>query len=422
MNVTITPSILEGSIKVPPSKSLAHRAIIAASLAKGRSIISNVDFSSDVKATIEAMKALGANIEIEENKVIIDGSFPKRVKPQINAHESGSTLRFLIPISMLADEKITFKGENNLVNRPLDSYFELFDEKSITYHKNKDTYLPLTIYDKLVPGEYKIRGDISSQFITGLLFALPMLNGDSKLILKTPLESKGYVDLTLYILKMYGIYIENNNYEEFIIKGNQEYTPKNYEVEGDYSQAAFFLVADALGANINVLGLNLSSIQGDKKILADLADFGLKVIKTNDYVSVNGISHAAKISFKNSPDLAPILSILASLTLGESEFIDAERLRIKESDRISSMLVELNSIGGNVFETLDTMSFLGVNMLNGGIVDSHNDHRIAMSLAIASIKCKDKLTIKGAECVKKSYPNFWEDFKSLGGIIEYEES
>ena len=421
MDVIIKPKLLEGNINIPPSKSLAHRAIIAASLANGRSIITNVDFSKDIIATIDAMRALGAIIDINGDTLTIEGSYPKRVKQSINAKESGSTLRFLIPISMLADDKITFKGENNLVNRPLDVYTNIFDEKNIKY-SSKEKALPLTIYDKLVSGEYRFRGDISSQFITGLLYALPLLKSDSKIILTTPLESIGYVDLTIDILAKFGVKIINNGYSEFIIKGNQEYKPYNYEVEGDYSQAAFFLVADALGSNIKVNGLNLSSIQGDKKILNDLMSFGLTVNKTSNEISVDGKPKGTKISFKHSPDLAPALSVLASLSQGESLFTDAERLRIKESDRISSMINELSILGANVTEALDTMAFLGVDYFKGGVVDSHNDHRIAMSLAIASTRAIGDIRITNAECVSKSDPNFWEDFKSLGGDISYEES
>lgn len=419
MDVIIKPKLLEGNINIPPSKSLAHRAIIAASLANGRSIIKNVDYSSDILATIEGMRGLGANILVEGDTLTIDGSFPKRVKQIINAKESGSTLRFLIPISMLAEDKITFRGENNLVNRPLDVYTNIFDEKNIKYHVGQKA-LPLTIYDNLVPGEYRFRGDISSQFITGLLYSLPLLEEDSKIILTTPLESIGYVDLTIDVLAKFGIEIINKGYSEFIIKGNQEYRAYNYTVEGDYSQAAFFLVSDALGSKITINGLNPSSIQGDKKILNDLISFGLTVSKTLTEINVCGKPKGTKISFKHSPDLAPALSVLASLSQGESLFIDAERLRIKESDRISSMINELTKLGARVSETLDTMSFLGVEELKGGTVDSHNDHRIAMALAIASTRAKDEVRITNAECVKKSYPNFWEDFISLGGEIRYE--
>ncbi len=419
MDVIIKPSKLSGEVIIPPSKSLAHRAIIAASLAEGISTIKNIDYSDDINATIDAMIELGANITKDGDNLIINGCFPLSKDKHINAFESGSTLRFLIPIAMLSDGISHFEGINNLNNRPLDVYLNIFDELGIKYKKKDNASLPLSIYDRLIPSTYKLRGDVSSQFITGLLFALPLLNGDSKIVLKTPLESKGYVDLTLEILRLYGIKIINNDYNEFIIFGNQKYRPYNYKVEGDYSQAAFFLVADALGADIKIKGLNVRSIQGDKKILNDLEDFRLKIDNELDYLNVSGIPKGTKISFKNSPDLLPALCMLASMSQGESFFVDAERLRLKESDRLSSMKLELEKLGIKVSETLDSLTFFGKDSFSGGICDSHNDHRIAMALSLASLKCDEEIRIEGAECVKKSYPNYWQTFENLGGIIEY---
>ena len=419
MDVIIKPSKLSGEVIIPPSKSLAHRAIIAASLAEGISTIKNIDYSDDINATIDAMIELGANITKDGDNLIINGCFPLSKDKHINAFESGSTLRFLIPIAMLSDGISHFEGINNLNNRPLDVYLNIFDELGIKYKKKDNASLPLSIYDRLIPSTYKLRGDVSSQFITGLLFALPLLNGDSKIVLKTPLESKGYVDLTLEILRLYGIKIINNDYNEFIIFGNQKYRPYNYKVEGDYSQAAFFLVADALGADIKIKGLNVRSIQGDKKILNDLEDFRLKIDNELDYLNVSGIPKGTKISFKNSPDLLPALCMLASMSQGESFFVDAERLRLKESDRLSSMKLELEKLGIKVSETLDSLTFFGKDSFSGGICDSHNDHRIAMALSLASLRCDEEIRIDGAECVKKSYPNYWQTFENLGGIIEY---
>lgn len=420
MDVIIKPSKLSGEVNVPPSKSLAHRAIIAASLAKGRSVIKNIAFSEDIKATIKGMQELGAQIEVDGDTLYIEGGFPLDKEKRINANESGSTLRFLIPISMLSNGVAHFRGVNNLVNRPLDIYFNMFNEFNIKYKKAKGASLPLTIYDKLKPGVFKLRGDVSSQFISGLLFSLPLLNEDSKIIITTELESKGYVDMTIEVLRIFGIEIVNQNYKEFIIRGNQKYKPATYRVEGDYSQAAFFLIADAMGADIKIKGLNVRSVQGDKKILTDLEDFSLNVINEIEYLIVKGSPKGTTISFKNSPDLAPALSILASIAPGESHFIEAERLRLKESDRISSMSGELRKLGAIVNEALDSMSFFGIKEFSGGILDSHNDHRIAIALSLASLKATGEIRIKGAECVKKSYPDYWEIFKSLGGNLEYE--
>lgn len=419
MNVRIRPTNLQGDVVIPPSKSLSHRAIIAASLACGRSKISNVMYSEDIKATIKGMRALGAKIVEGDDYLLIDGAFPTRKEDTIDCNESGSTLRFLIPISMLADGDITFVGHNNLVNRPLDIYFDLFNKLGVEYEK-RDTYLPLKIKGKLSNGVFYVPGDVSSQFITGLLFSLPLCEGDSKIVITTNLESKGYVDLTIDILKMAGIEIINNNYQEFEIEGNQEYKPFDYIVEGDYSQSAFFLVADALGANINLLNMNPRSYQGDKKIINDMMAFGLDVKFTGTTLSLKGTPSPATIDLSLSPDLGPALTVLSALTKGESYLVGAKRLRIKECDRITCMKEEIEKLGGKIDEHPDSMDIYGVDSFKGATLSSHNDHRVAMALAMASLKTKGEIVIEGAEAVTKSYPNFWEVFKSLGGDIDYE--
>ena len=420
MNVIITPNKLSGDVIIPPSKSLSHRAIIAASLAEGESVISNVLLSKDILATIDSMRACGATIDIDNDKLYIKGSKVIRKCNIIDANESGSTIRFMIPIALVCGDKITFTGKNNLVNRPLDPFLEIFDRDNIKYNKN-DKYLPLEVEGALKPGYYPIRGDISSQFITGLLYALPLLDGDSVIEITTNLESKGYIDLTLDILAKFGIEIINEDYYKFYIKGNQKYMPNDYEIEGDFSQSAFFLVADMLGAHINLKAMNLSSFQGDKKILEDIKAFGGNVEVNTNYINCNANSiNGATIDFSQSPDLGPALTVLASLAKGESNFINASRLRIKECDRITCMKEELNKLGANIKELPDGMIINGVVRLKGNIVDSHNDHRVAMALAMASLKCDGEIKILNAQCVSKSFPHFWEVFEALGGKIRYE--
>ena len=421
MNVTIKPNKLSGTIQIPPSKSLSHRAIIAAALAEGESIISNVLYSKDILATIDAMRACGAEIKEYSDHLVIHGSKVKRVKSMINANESGSTIRFMIPIALVCDEKIEFRGENHLVKRPLDTFLEIFDTQGIKYTRGED-YLPLKVYSGLKCGTFKVRGDISSQFITGLLYALPLLDGDSKIVITTNLESKGYIDLTLDMLKKFGIEIENKEYKEFIIKGNQSYKPYNYTIEGDFSQSAFFLVADALGADIKLSCMNMDSHQGDKKILLDMENFGSNIIFENDLLSLeNKALHGATIDFSQSPDLGPALTVLAALAEGESNFINAGRLRIKECDRITAMRIELEKMGAKIIEHKDGMTIYGVKELHGAIIDSHNDHRVAMAIAMASLKTKGDIKILNAGCVSKSFPNFFSVFESLGGIVSYED-
>ncbi len=420
MDVIITPNKLSGSVVIPPSKSLSHRAIIAASLAKGKSKISNVMYSNDIKATINAMRACGAKIEEYKDYLIIEGSDVIRKESIIDANESGSTIRFMIPIALVSNEEITFVGKNHLVKRPLDTFLEIFDKQGIKYERGED-YLPLKVNGGLKSGEFTVRGDISSQFITGLLYALPLLDGDSVIHISTEMESKGYIDLTIDILKMFGIEIENRNYQEYYIKGNQKYKPCDYTIEGDYSQSAFFLVANALGADIKLLAMEEKSHQGDKKIINDMNDFGFSTKFINNELVIDKKNpHSAIIDFSQSPDLGPALTVLASLVPGKSEFINAGRLRIKECDRITCMKEEINKLGGNVEELPDGMIINGVNKLQGGVVDSHNDHRVAMSLAMATLKMDGELKILNASSVSKSFPNFWEVFENLGGKVRYE--
>ena len=422
MNVIITPSKLKGSVVIPPSKSLSHRAIIAASLAEGRSKISNIIYSEDINATIDAMSSLGAHIEKHEDYLIIDGSRPQRVGDTINANESGSTIRFMIPIALTVDAPITFEGRNNLVNRPLDVFTNIFDEFNIKYERG-EKYLPMKVYNGLRPGVYKVRGDVSSQFITGLLYALPLLNGDSKIVITTKLESKGYIDLTMDVLKKFGIIIKTNDYKTFEIKGNQSYTPLDYTVEGDYSQVAFWAVANTLGADLDILCMNEFSYQGDKKIIDDINAFGGNIyFKDGKLVSKNAKTKGATIDFANSPDLGPIETVLAALSEGHSTFTSVERLRIKECDRVTCMVEELEKLGATLQDRGDTMEIDGKDMLTSSMeLDSHNDHRIVMALSIASTRCNGKIKIYNAGAIKKSYPHFFKAFESVGGILEYED-
>ncbi|MCR5350484.1 MAG: 3-phosphoshikimate 1-carboxyvinyltransferase [Acholeplasmatales bacterium] len=422
MNVIITPKKLEGDCVIPPSKSLSHRAIIAASLALGKSKITNVMYSKDILATIGAMRACGAKIVEYDNYLEIEGiGKVERINDVIDCNESGSTIRFMVPIALTCDKEIKFIGKNNLVKRPLDPFFEIFDEQNIKYER-EENYLPLVVKNGLKPGTFKIRGDISSQFITGLLYALPLLDSDSNIIITTEMESKGYIDLTLDTLKLFGIEIENLDYKEFKIKGNQKYKPFDYDIEGDYSQSAFFLLADCLGANINLKSMNKLSHQGDKKIIEDIKDLGYEVIFDDDNLKSKELnSKGCVIDFSQSPDLGPALAVLCALTKGKSEFINAGRLRIKECDRITCMKEEINKLGGNVVENENGMTIEGVDRFKGTTVDSHNDHRVVMALAMATLKMDGKLKILNAEAVSKSFPNFFEVFENLGGIVEYEK-
>ena len=407
---------LVGELSPPPSKSVLHRYIIASSLAKGISKIENISFSEDIIATIEAMKKLGAKIEQKDNYLLIDGSDTfKNLNEniEIDCNESGSTLRFLFPLSIVEENKVLFKGRGKLFKRPMTPYFENFEK-----YKIKHSYInenEILLEGKLKAGIYEIDGNISSQFITGLLFSLPLLEGESKIIINGKLESSNYIDISLDCLSKFGIKIINNSYQEFIIEGNQSYRAGNYRTEADYSQAAFFLVANAIGSKIKINDLSENSLQGDKKII----DFISEIDKwsSKDTLILDG---------SETPDIIPILSLKTAVSGKKIEIVNVERLRIKESDRLKATVEELSKINFDLIEKKDSILINSREDLkankNEKIVSlsAHSDHRIAMMIAIATTCYDGEILLDNLDCVKKSYPNFWEVFLSLGGkIYEY---
>lgn len=415
--VRIMPGGLNGSIDIPPSKSLCHRAIIASGLSDGISNIKNVMFSDDILATCGAMESLGTDIWRQKNSLRVKGNnFLNSIKNEIDCLESGSTLRFTVPLALLTAENITFKGRGRLKDRPLGPYYSIFEKQGI-YYSGKDG-LPLTVCGMLSPGDYEIEGDISSQFITGLMFALPLLYGDSRIIITTRLESKAYVDLTIDMLERFSINIENKGYREFFIKGHQKYMPSDYTVEGDFSQGAFWMAAGLMGGEVECRGLNYDSLQGDRVIVDIIERMGGDIQFAGDkIVTRSSKMRGIIIDASECPDLVPIISVLAALSMGRTEIVNAGRLRIKESDRLKAIACELNKLGADVKERKDGLVIEGRDTLKGGIVDSWNDHRIAMALAIASIRCTGPLVMTNPGTVKKSYPDFFKDFSVLGGNV-----
>lgn len=396
--LTITPSKLYGKISVPPSKSISHRALICAALAKGKSEITGILDCADTRATIDILKAFGAKITQTDRVTVVEGIENPSEEAVADCCESGSTLRFLMPVAAALGCRCEFKGKGKLPERPITPYFTELTKKGIIFESEK---MPYIIRGQLTSGEYCIAGDISSQFISGLLFALPLLKGDSKIIITSPLQSKPYVDITAAELKKFGITVTETDYGYFV-KGGQSYKPYNTVIEADMSQAAFFAVATALGSDIEIEGLNLNSLQGDREIL-DVID--------------QSQGSAFDVSAAQIPDLVPILAVLAALSKGISHITDCGRLRIKECDRLAAITAELNKLGARVKEYPDSLEIEGVEHLKGGVCDCHNDHRIPMALAIASTCCTEPVTLVGTECIGKSYPDFFEDFTSLGGKI-----
>jgi len=296
--------------------------------------------------------------------------------------------------------------------------YKIFDEKHIAY-KNRMGRLPLTIEGKLMPGEYKIRGDVSSQFISGLMFALPLLNGDSRIVLTTELESRPYVDLTVDMLKRFSVHVDNFDYREFMIKGNQKYEAADYSIEGDFSQAAFWLAAGTLGADIGCEGMNMETLQGDKVIMEIITRMEGAVTASGDVIkAIPSKTKGIVFDASDYPDLVPVVAVLGALSEGTTKIVNAGRLRIKECDRLKAVCSELKKIGADIEENETGLRIRGKEILEGGITQSWGDHRIAMALAVASVRCREELVIQDASCVKKSYPDFWNHFKMLGGVLD----
>lgn len=402
MDIKITPSKLSGTVEIPSSKSASHRMLICAGLADGISEISGITMSKDIDATIKSMTAMGAEISVNGDTVRVRGISVPRKSATIDCCESGSTLRFLIPVAAALGINAEFIGQGKLPERPITPFIRELPKNGITFDYNNT--MPFSISGSLIGGEYEIEGDISSQFITGLLFALPLCKEDSVIRMTSPLQSKPYVDMTIDAMRKFGVDIEESA-DGYIIRGNQKYRPYSAKVEGDYSQAAFFYVANALGSDIELTNLSGNSVQGDKKIL--------EIIRNMSYTD-NRLS-SFSVDVGDIPDLVPILTVLGCFGDKPSEIYNAARLRIKESDRLTAITQVLNTIGGNVEASEDRLVIHPITQFTGGTADSYNDHRIVMALAIASTRSNAPIIIRNANAVEKSYPEFFEDFQSLGG-------
>lgn len=412
----ITPKKLSGTVEVPPSKSDTHRAIICALLAKGISEIYPIDLSNDIMSTINTVKTLGAYVSILENRLIIDSRQAfKNNNIKINCYESGSTLRFFIPLVSAYGISAQFEGASSLSARPMKVYADILPKFGVkcTY----DGKLPFSIEGSLNPGKFFIPGNISSQFITGLLFALPTLKGDSEIILTTKQESSGYIDMTIKTIQDFGVKIAKTE-NGFKISGNQHYNAKKYFVEGDWSQAAFFMAAGAIGNPVTVSGLKLDSLQGDKAITKLLYRMGANIKYNKNSITVSpGKLYGFNVFAAQIPDLVPILAILGACAEGTTRILGASRLKFKESDRLLAIHDGLKKLGVNVTETDDGLLIEGKKYLNKANLNGFNDHRIVMALSIAAIRANDKVCISEAESISKSYPSFFEDYNKLGGIV-----
>jgi len=401
MRVSIKPSVAKGRISAPPSKSMAHRMLISAAMCEGVSRVSGISDCEDVAATVECLEALGVKFERVGDDVTVYGKNLARAIPNapLYCRESGSTLRFLIPIALLSGKTVMFLGKDSLMQRPMGVYKKICDERGLDFIQDGSS---ITVKGRLTSGDFTVPGNISSQFISGLIFALPNLKGDSRIKITPPIESRSYIDMTLDAVKSFGIECGWENENTLYIKGSQSYLPREVGVEGDYSGAAFPEALNVFGGEVDVLGLNPDSIQGDRvyRKYFDMLTSGVPTIHIGD-----------------CPDLAPILFSVAAARCG-GVFTGTKRLKIKESDRAAVMAEELEKFGASVTIYEDKVVVYPkefkkpVEVLNG-----HNDHRIVMSMAILLTLVGGE--IDGAEAVKKSYPAFFDDLRSLG--IEVEE-
>ncbi len=413
-HVIYKPFIPSGTVTVPPSKSDVHRAIICAALSRGRCTISPVALSNDIKATIECIKALGAKTEVNNNTLKIDGSdMFKNKNALLDCGESGSTLRFFIPVAAFGGVNAEFVGHGLLPQRPIGVFTEALPKAGVKCETAGG--LPLKISGRLKSGRFEIPGNVSSQFITGLLFVLPLLEGDSDIVLTSPIESVGYINMTIGTMSRFGVMIETTDYG-WHIKGGQAYSSADYITDGDWSQAAFFMVAASINGSVTVNGVSKDSAQGDKKIAELLGEFGAEVIQNDASVTVKSARlKAITINASQIPDLVPALSVCASFAEGTTKIINAGRLRIKECDRLKATADLINSLGGKVIELPDGLEITGVTKLVSGVVNGCNDHRIVMSAAASAAGLDGKIECTYAFSINKSYPDFYKDYNSIGG-------
>ena len=406
MNVRIRPGRLRGAVTPPPSKSQAHRLMICAALAEGESVIRNVAFSQDIRATLGCVSALGAKwTDLGRGVIQIEGIGGKEYRgelPRLDCGESGSTLRFFLPIALAVAGGAVFTGRGRLMQRPQKPYFDLFDGMGIEYEQKGDV---LKVKGRLRAGQYRLPGNVSSQFFTGLLFALPLLDGKSEMIPTTELESLDYILMTIQSQELAGLEPPGRENGGFVVKG-QSYRPMEVSVEADWSQAGFWYAARALGSDVEICGMSDASLQGDKRI----AEFARLLSREGD----------AEIDVSQCPDLVPPLAAMAAVRKGDCRITGAARLRIKESDRLATVTAALNALGAKVEEYPEELLIHGVDVLRGGaVIDCCNDHRIAMMCAVAATRCRGGDTVLlGAECVRKSYPDFWQVYRELGGDMD----
>jgi 3-phosphoshikimate 1-carboxyvinyltransferase len=410
----VDPSAIKGIIKAPASKSMTQRAIAAALLTDGQSIIHNPSYCDDSLAAMSIAVGLGARVEPSRNELKINGSAILK-EPKLNCGESGLAIRMFSPIAALYPVEVTMAGANSLKKRPMKMIEEALTQLGVRC-TTTGGFLPLTIQGPLKGGHIVIDGSVSSQLLTGLLMALPLADTDSEITVKN-LKSKPYIDMTIQILKLFGITVQNEGYSVFKVPGRQKYIPYNYVVESDWSGGAFLLAAGAINGDLSVTGLNPASWQSDMAILKVLEKTGVNMKVGKDSIEIKKSKlKAFDFDATESPDLFPPLVALASYCEGTSTLKGVSRLIYKESDRATALKEEFGKMGINIALNDDIMSVTGGKPA-GAHVESHDDHRIAMAVAVAALGASGRVYIHDSQCIAKSYPGFFDDLRHLGAVV-----
>ncbi len=408
--VAVRCDCFSGTVQAVPAKSDAHRALIAAALASGESRLSDWGGSDDVQATLQALETLG--LIRTRSGFSLSGGGDMGSSVTVPCGQSGSTLRFLIPLTLTLGEGACFIGEGRLMQRPLSVYEDVCARQGVDWRLEGNR---LTVRGRLSGGRYEMPGNVSSQFVTGLCFALPLLARDSQIDFTSPLESGGYVRMTLETLRRFGIRIEERQ-GGLDIPGGQRYRPAVYAIEGDWSYGAFWLAAGAMGGDITVRGLKNPSLQGDSRIAGILREMGGLITQSGDKVrACGGMLHGTEVSLADVPDLAPVLAVAACAAHGRSRFTHARRLRLKESDRLAAIGRMVMDLGGRIDLEEDAFTIEGTGSLKGGAVQTQHDHRMAMAAAVAAEIAGEAVRLDDRDCVAKSAPEFWTHYKQLGG-------
>lgn len=414
MKKLVQPSVIKGTVVAPASKSMMQRSIAVAILANGKSLLRNYTPCDDSDAALKIAGDLGCNVSVDGTTVIIDGELNPK-SSTLNCGEAGLGIRMFTPIASLCNQDITLEGEGSLKKRPVSMLEKPLSDLGVSI-KTNGGFIPITVSGPMKGGEAEVDGSVSSQMLTGMLLALPCAENDSVLHVKE-LKSKPYIDMTLEVMRDFGVEATHDNYEKFYVRGRQEYHSVDYNVEGDWSGASFLLVAGAVGGKVKVENLNIESLQADVAILRAIEAAGAIVRKTDNAVVVEKSKlRGFQFDATECPDLFPPLVSLACHCQGDTTIKGVGRLKHKESDRATVLKTEFAKIGVTIDIDEDTMIVYG-GSVKGGTMHANNDHRIAMAAAVAAILSENEIEIENAECIAKSYPGFYDDFKLIGGEV-----